>query len=487
MPTAQPRTLSTGKLLLIAFATAFVFVTLLSNCSFLYPTNPWSDANCFYTVGRCLNDGRVLYRDVYEQKGPWLYFLHACVEWIPGQNVNPFLEIYFIEVLAATATLFFLARTILLFRPRRALAFLPLLAAVIYTCRSYSYGDSVEEFSLVMASYVQYVTLRMLRSEEHDMSCASLFFVGVCCGVVFWMKYNTLGFAIGAMILPLSCVVRERNWKLLGRAAAFVLLGVAVATLPVAIYFGVHGAFDALWEAYFYNNIFLYPEEKTLFEYVRFIFGRTFYLVRSNIAVILFIVVGWVHLVRRKMRVEALHVFLCMLLVELSSVMGARFYIYYALMFAPAAVFGVVALDAWIERVRGKWAARVRGALAAALCLALLLPSVLLGGIDAERESLFTYRLAKIINQTPDATMIDLGGLDSGLYTATGILPVSRFFCRLNLWLPEARMEWYNIIATGAVDYVYMGRFTLEEYHGADAPYELVAVDEGNHLYRRVQ
>ena len=98
------------RLLSLCFAAAFCIITVMSTCSFLYPTNTWGDAQCFYTVGKSIAHGKVLYRDIYEQKGPLLYFLHACVEWLPLESANPFLEIYILQVFCATAVLFFLMK-----------------------------------------------------------------------------------------------------------------------------------------------------------------------------------------------------------------------------------------------------------------------------------------------------------------------------------------------------------------------------------------
>ena len=52
---------------------AIVTITVFSKSSPLYPLNDWVDANCFLTTGKALLSGQVLYRDVYEQKGPLLY------------------------------------------------------------------------------------------------------------------------------------------------------------------------------------------------------------------------------------------------------------------------------------------------------------------------------------------------------------------------------------------------------------------------------
>ena len=51
------------RLLSLCFAAAFCIIAVMSTCSFLYPTNTWGDAQCFYTVGKSIAHGKVLYRD----------------------------------------------------------------------------------------------------------------------------------------------------------------------------------------------------------------------------------------------------------------------------------------------------------------------------------------------------------------------------------------------------------------------------------------
>lgn len=46
-------------------------LAVCTKSSFLYPLNDWVDSNCFYTVGKAMVHGKVLYRDIYEQKGPF--------------------------------------------------------------------------------------------------------------------------------------------------------------------------------------------------------------------------------------------------------------------------------------------------------------------------------------------------------------------------------------------------------------------------------
>lgn len=83
-----------------------VLLLLCSQCSPLYPTNVWVDANCLLTVGRVMKEGGVLYRDIYEQKGPTLYLINMLAACISDTS---FLGVYVMEVISFAATLLWLA------------------------------------------------------------------------------------------------------------------------------------------------------------------------------------------------------------------------------------------------------------------------------------------------------------------------------------------------------------------------------------------
>ena len=91
----------------IALAVCAVFAALIllltSQSSPLYPINLWGDANCLFTVGRVMKDGGVLYRDIYEQKGPLLYLSHALAACLSDTS---FWGVYIMEALAMTVALY---------------------------------------------------------------------------------------------------------------------------------------------------------------------------------------------------------------------------------------------------------------------------------------------------------------------------------------------------------------------------------------------
>ena len=64
------------------------------------------------------------------------------------------------------------------------------------------------------------------------------------------------------------------------------------------------------------------------------------------------------------------------------------------------------------------------------------------------------YRFAAIVNQTPNATLLNYGFMDAGFYTACGIAPTVKYFHRTNVHLPEMLEEQNRYVAEGVTDYV---------------------------------
>ena len=81
------------KVILI-FLIGAIFITLMSKNSFLFRFNDWWDANAFMTVGKGILKGIVPYRDLFEQKGPYLYFIYAASAVISNKT---FIGAYFLE------------------------------------------------------------------------------------------------------------------------------------------------------------------------------------------------------------------------------------------------------------------------------------------------------------------------------------------------------------------------------------------------------
>ena len=90
------------------------------------------------------------------------------------------------------------------------------------------------------------------------------------------------------------------------------------------------------------------------------------------------------------------------------------------------------------------------------------------------------YKFARIINETPNATSLDYLSLDTGVYTAAGIVPTCKYFCGLNIPLDDIAQTQNRWVAEGKTDYVVAYNVIPERW---EEKYELLMVKDGYRLY----
>ena len=61
--------------LFVSVACAFLILLFTTRSSFFYMCNNWDDVNSYFSMGKGMMNGMVIYRDLYDQKGPYLYLL----------------------------------------------------------------------------------------------------------------------------------------------------------------------------------------------------------------------------------------------------------------------------------------------------------------------------------------------------------------------------------------------------------------------------
>lgn len=98
------------------FIVAAVTVLLLATrSSFLYPCNNWDDANSYFSVGKAIFNGKLPYREVFDQKGILLYFLYGLCYLI---SHTTFAGVFVMECILAFFDLVGIYRILLLYMGR---------------------------------------------------------------------------------------------------------------------------------------------------------------------------------------------------------------------------------------------------------------------------------------------------------------------------------------------------------------------------------
>lgn len=256
----QNRNLS---VLLYCLLAAAVCLAICSKSSFLYPINDWTDANAYFSCGKGMLHGRVMYRDLYEHKGPLLYALHALCCLVDSAS---FLGVLIMEILSMGLFLMAACKLLSLYGAKRsALLALPLIGALVISSFSFQQGDSAEELCMPMLAWSLYGMMRWLRLDApRRMAAKDLALHGFLCGCVLWVKFTMLGFYAPWLLGMMAYLITKRRWKDAFSALGWFALGVGVSTLPWLVYFGVNGAIVPWLKTYLYDNVFLYQDGGTV-------------------------------------------------------------------------------------------------------------------------------------------------------------------------------------------------------------------------------
>lgn len=477
------------SLLLFSFLTAALTLLICSKSSPLYPMNDWVDVHCFLTLGKGLLNGMVPYVDLYEQKGPVLYFIYALVALFSQKS---FFGQYLLEVISFGLFLYFSGRIALLYlgKSRTVYPMISILGVLSACTRAFCHGGSVEQLCLFMFTYGLWTVLSASK-QDRSLTATEALCNGIFAGCILWIKYSMLGFYIGlAVFVLIFYTFWLRDWRSLLRTMGSFLLGVVIVTVPVFLYFLATGALDDLFTAYFYNNIFLYPDEDTtpLLELIQTRLSRAWEL-NPNIGGLLAIGLCYLLIRAKEAPRDLLAVCISFFGLAATTFMGKSYY-YYSMVFVSFTVLGMIPL---VQTLRKLGITRVAATLTRGAPLARILLQICVmvlcmsyGLTNSEntylmnytREQMPQYQFAQIMNERKeDPTMLNLGFLDGGFYYAADILPSTPYFCSFNVNAPGMWDDHWSVIREHKVDFIITRDTSLDRYYyGHD--YELISTSE---------
>lgn len=476
---------------LVCLATAFVLLSICTKSSILYPFNDWVDANCYFTVGKSMMNGKVLYRDIYDHKGPLLYTMHAFA-WLISSDT--FFGVYLFEIVSFFLFLLSVYYLMRLYVGRIALPALPVLGALLLSAMSFSHGDSAEEFCLPMLSWSLYAMLEYFTNHYPErIGARRLVIHGILAGCVLWIKFTMLGFHFAWMVTLIIIYASKKDWKGIITDGLTFLGGMLLATVPWILYFGVNGS---LWDwigGYIYNNVFVYTTDTQiqLFTTIKSIIRNTLITFLENWQYSVFIILGvlWFLFGDRKPILQKVGMGLMAVFTAMGIYWGTQaYYHYYGFILSVFAALGMIPILQWMEKriavqVRkrtvlkaaagkaavGAWILALAAGAAFSYCRS---SNVYLLGYP--REEMVQYKFKEIIEETEDPTLLNYGFLDGGFYTVCNIVPTCKYFAKFNIPLEEITQSQEDLIRYGQVDYVVTRNFELDEKYDL---YELVAED----------
>jgi hypothetical protein len=474
--------------LIFLILAASVTITFVSTSSPLYPFNPWDDVNVFFTLGRGIKHGLVPYKDIFDHKGPLLYFIYFLAVLISEKS---FVGVWLIECIAASVYAVFSWKTAKLFTApsKIAIIMMPLFLGIVYTSRMFNFGGNTEELCMPLLTVALYFGLKAIVNGDGLPSKAEALICGLISGALFWLKYTFLGFMIGFCLYILVLSIRHKDFAKLWSLVWRFIAGFVIVCVPVLAYFAMTGALSYLWEAYFYVNIFLYKNDpgSDLLSQIPVI--KNIYIPLRSIAlsgwlykafgIMLILTLVSLFCIDKKYRKKTLFLFFATLIFSAGFIFTRfTFIYYYAYLLYYCFAFALIPCIKGISKAESAFKQNpdLMKILVSSVFIILYIASVFLSKnmylIFKSKTALAQFLMAETINSTPDAKVLTYDVMDAGFYTAAGIMPCNRYCAAKQFGdsYPQLTEEQDRLISEGYFDYIVTTYFCEEEWDN----YELV-------------
>ena len=408
----------------------------------LFAFNDWFDANIYFTMGKGLMNGRILYVDLIDNKGPLLYLIYG-IAWM-FDNTG-FFGVYIIQSMFVAISVIYVYRISLIYISNKQIAFLvaicspaPMLIRRFYTSGGDFGGGGPEEFCRgLMVVSLYYFVIFYAKAKEykpyHTLIQGALF---MC---VFLMKFNLVAFWTG-FLLSITCeLIYKKKFNFLFKHMTMFTLGASIIVMPYLIYGIVTRSLGAFWNTYFlYNNIYIHQNWnpaltalRSLVHIIRLFLGRL------DLFLLFIIGLVFVYIVCKTGFIigYGISLFILFIAVFYTSIIFATIQIPITISF----IFGMIALGVLVEKfVKGHKFNMIVMSVAVGLVMSITIGmnNLITYELFLSNKQTAQQQMADIIWQrtrSDSPTLLEIGGLDSGFYTAAGIIPDEPYFFVYNV------------------------------------------------------
>lgn len=457
---------------------AFCFLAICSRSSFIYPCNNWDDSNSYFTMGKVMMNGGVIYRDAFDQKGPLLYFIYGLGYLMSNTT---FFGVFVLEIVALAVTLLAEYKLLRLYVSHTiSMLMLPIGAMAITASKSFYWGGSAEEFCLPLLAWGLYYSVKYFKEVyPKQMSWKYVLLFGCLAGCIMLIKFTLLGLYFAWMAMIAVANLNSKNWKSSIRNCLVFLGGMALPVIPWLLYFGINHALDDWYHAYIYCNVFLYSDiyEGSMFSLNKiYILAKILYwLVWDNFVYFAFIILGFLGILfHKKFRwYEKINVYMLFGFLFLGIYIGGTSLFYYSLPLAIFSVFGLLMIGEIVEWTLSQFYIEdiFRKFLGVFIIVGYIGVMVFTWNMSMntefsrqKKEDFYLYKFREVVLQEENPTLLNISCLDAGLYTLADIMPNCRYFQSNAVHgFDEVREEQMRYIREKKVDFILARDFYPEE------------------------
>lgn len=477
--------------------TAFLFLLLFSYATSPIFSNNYgiSDSAIFLLIGKGITSGHILYVDLFDHKGPVLFFLEA-LGWliIPDRFGSFFIQ-----------WIFMFTDLVLIFKMGRLFlaekwAWIPILFFFLIIASTLEGGNLTEELSLPLLLLPLYLVLRHFKKEPIEKvkhyPCYA-FIYGICFTLIVLMRLNN-AVLIGAIVLVVMIQLfsNKAYANFFHNVLAFIA-GAFITFAAIASYFVINNAFGDMIYATFLFNM----------EYAEGISGfcslESLVKFAYSVSPVIFSsCVGIYYLLKKEDKYIGLLLTIGSLVTFFSLLLGGVFYHYFTLT-APCFVLAIILLiELYVNNGKKLWYGGHRVILIAVVVLFITTCVIYLCFCFAtihtiateEPDTVYYENALNIKSSIPKEDLDSVFGYEipAGWFLMADITPCYKYFTLQEWWGlydPQVIVETNKMLENDPPKWIVMNNdqeTNQKIYDILTTNYELVTKDKEVSLYHQI-
>ena len=171
--------------LIALFIFCFLLTFLICFSPFAQGFGHGHDSAIFATVGNAFNQGRVLYTEIVDNKGPLLYVINAL-----GLTINYDFGLFYIEFLFFFVGALFAYKTAMLItKNSRWISCLGVIFSMLLFLPTLQGGNFTEEYAILFINIATYLIAKFLFN-DYKLKWYELTIIGMCFAATFLLRAN---------------------------------------------------------------------------------------------------------------------------------------------------------------------------------------------------------------------------------------------------------------------------------------------------------
>lgn len=464
--------LSNRKIIGVLFFYVFILLLFCSHMSPMYYTNEWSDVNIYFNIAKAMLHGKVLYTEVFDHKGPFIFFIYAL-----GYLISPtsFFGMFIIELAGWFAMVYFVYLTARFYLGKAGACFVAMILPALLI-KIMKAGGSAEEFILIFECISFYFFIQYYNDENASVHKPKIMLVhGTMCSMVFFIKMNLMliwFFPLAGIFITL---LLKKEFKNLIANLLMYLLGFAIIAIPVCTYLYVNGALEEAYAIYFELNR-KYAELRDFKDTLILLMWHTLYLYLEPLTMAFLALVGTFYFpfsyIKNKVGKWMLMLsgLTGLIIVYISPV----YQFYYPLPLLLFSIWGVLGLFAYVNKFAKFESLSLKFVIIIGVAIMYTgfnhkeFSQLKIAGNLVSNPGIMMQKSQRIIMQEKDPTLLNLNfNLGNGLFTTCNIVPSVRYFVTPNLRhsvYPQMRDAQEGYIRNKEVQFVLVAIPTMDKY-----------------------